>query len=211
MPAMRLPLWLSIIRQSVPRSAGKMMRFMNMPKQACVAQAMHACLGAAPMLVLFGCGNDSQEAFAPACPGAAILRDAADLHRYRDGQRDLIDTELEGRITGINGNCTRDGAATVVTTVQVGIELTRGPAAPGREARLAYFVAVLDGERILDKQVFPLRAEFPPNGDRLRLVGDDVELRLKVTPDKTAAAYRVEVGFQLTPEELEANRAGGRR
>ncbi len=168
-------------------------------------------LGAGLLLALAGCGSAPQDAFAPACPGAAIIRDAADLSRFRGGQRDLVDSELEGRITGLNGNCKRDGADTVVTTVQVGIELTRGPAAPGRQAQLAYFVAVLDGETILDKQVFPLRAEFPPNADRLRLAGDDVELRLPVKPDKTAAAYRIEVGFQLTPEELATNRSRGRR
>lgn len=175
------------------------------------AMRFPAWMGMVPLLALAGCGSAPQDAFAPACPGAAIIRDAADLSRTRGGQRDLIDTELEGRITGINGNCKRDGADTVVTTIQVGIELTRGPAAPGREARVAYFVAVLDGESILDKQVFPLRAEFPPNADRLRFAGDDVELRLKVQPNKTAAAYRIEVGFQLTPEELAANRSRGRR
>ena len=168
-------------------------------------------LGAPPLLTLAGCGAGTQDAFAPACPGAAIVRDAADLSRARGGQRDLVDSELEGRITGINGNCKRDGLDTVVTTIQVGIELTRGPAAPGRRAELAYFVAVLDGETILDKQVFPLRAEFPANADRLRLAGDDVELRLPVRENKTAAAYRIEVGFQPTPEELAANRQRARR
>lgn len=168
-------------------------------------------LRAIPLLALAGCGGGTQDAFAPACPGAAILRDAADLSRYRNNQRDLVDTELEGRITGINGSCKRDGADIVVTTVQVGMELTRGPAAPGRQAQLAYFVAVLDGDAILDKQVFPLRAEFPANGDRLRFAGEDVELRLPVRENKTAAAYRIEVGFQLSPEELAANRSRGRR
>lgn len=168
-------------------------------------------VGALPSLALAGCGGGTEDAFAPACPGAAIVRDAADLSRFRGGAHDLVDTVLAGRITGINGNCKRDGADTVVTTVQVGIELTRGPAAPGREARVAYFVAVLDGERILDKQAFPLRAEFPANTDRLRLAGDDVELRLPVRPDKTAAAYRIQVGFQLTPEELEYNRQRAQR
>ena len=165
----------------------------------------------APLLALAGCGGGTEDAFAPACPGAAIVRDAADLSRYRGAARDLTDNVLAGRITGINGSCKRDGADTVVTTVQVGIELTRGPAAPGRQAELAYFVAVLDGDRILDKQIFPLRAEFPANGDRLRLTGDEVELRLKVRPDKTAAAYRIEVGFQHTPAELELNRQRGQR
>ena len=69
---------------------------------------------------------------------------------------------------------------------------------------------VPEGERILDKQVFTLRAEFPPNTDRLRLSGDDVELRLPVSPTKTAEAYRIQVGFQLTPLELEVNRRRSR-
>ena len=91
------------------------------------------------------------------------------------------------------------------------MKLQRGPAAAERRANVAYFVAVLEGDRILDKQIFPLRAEFPANADRVRLTGDDVELRLPVRPDKTAAAYRIEVGFQLTPEELAFNRARSRR
>ena len=182
-----------------------------MPAMRFPARSATCFLGAVPLLALAGCGGGTQDAFAPACPSAAILRDAADLSRYRNGQRDLVDTELEGRITGINGSCKRDGAGIVVTTIQVGIELTRGPAAPGRRAEFAYFVAVLDGNAILDKQVFPLRAEFPANADRLRFAGDDVELRLPVRENKTAAAYRIEVGFQLTPEELASNRSRGRR
>ena len=155
--------------------------------------------------VLAGCGG-SDEAFAPACPNVGLVRDAADLVRYRGAGRDLTDLVLNGRLTGVGGSCKRDGSSTVVTTVQVGIELQRGPAAPGRQAQIAYFVAVLDGDRIMDKQVFQLGAEFPANADRLRLSGDAVELRLPVKPDKTAAAYRVQIGFQLTPLELEVNR-----
>ena len=157
------------------------------------------------MPVLAGCGG-SDEAFAPACPNVGLVRDAADLVRYRGAGRDLTDLVLNGRLTGVGGSCKRDGSSTVVTTVQVGIELQRGPAAPGRQAQIAYFVAVLDGDRIMDKQVFQLGAEFPANADRLRLSGDAVELRLPVKPDKTAAAYRIQIGFQLTPLELEVNR-----
>ena len=166
------------------------------------------CLPA--LLLLAGCGA-AGDSFPPACPGAAIVRDAADLTRYRGAGRDLTDAVLDARITGLGGSCRADGAGFVSTTVSVGVELTRGPAAPGRLAELSYFVAVLDGERILDKQVFGLRAEFPPNNNRLRLTGDDVELRLPVTGTKGADAYRIQVGFQLTAPELDVNRQRGQR
>ncbi len=140
-------------------------------------------------------------------PPAAILRDANDLLRYRGAGRDLTDSVLAGRITNIGGSCTRDGPTVVAATVTVGLELTRGPAARGRTADVAYFVAVSRGDRVLDKQVYHIRPEFPENTDRIRLSGDSVDLRLPVREGQGAGDYQVTVGFQLTPQELAANRA----
>ena len=167
-------------------------------------------LAAAAVLSLAACSQESDK-FAPPCPVPSIPRDLGDLHRYRGAGRDITDSVLEGRITGLEGSCTRDGRDTTVASISVGIELTRGPAAPSRTADIAYFVAVSEGDTILDKRVYTLRAEFPSNTDRLRLAGDQVELRLPVTPQKTAAAYRVSIGFQLTPAEVELNRQRGPR
>lgn len=159
-------------------------------------------------LLLAGCAG-GDDAFPPACPTTAILRDAADLARFRGAGRDLTDRVLVGRVTGLQGTCKR-GTGTVDTTVAVGVELTRGPAAPGRTADVSYFVAVTNGDRILDRQTFALRASFPPNTDRVSLVGDEVELRLPVTADKTATAYKVWVGFVLSPVEAQAGARTGR-
>ena len=176
-----------------------------LPRRVAAPLVLPTLLALPTLLGLAACA-DTEGRFAPACPNAAIVRDAADLTRSRGAGRDLTDLVLNGRITTVAGTCKQDGASTVVTTVQVGMELQRGPAAPNRQAQFSYFVAVLDGDRILDKQVFGLRAAFPANADRLRLSGDEIELRLPVRPDKTAAAYRIQVGFQLTPAELETNR-----
>lgn len=165
-------------------------------------------------LTLTGCDSDPDR-FAPPCPQPSIPRDLGDLHRFRGigqagGQtagRDITDSILDGRITGLEGTCVRDTRAVTVATISVGLELTRGPASNTRAADVAYFVAVSDGDAILDKRVYTLHAEFPPNTEHLRLAGDEVELRLPTTEKKTAAAYRVSVGFQLTPAELAANRA----
>ena len=157
--------------------------------------------------LLTACGDGTAgERFPPPCPTAGIVRDTADLVRYRGAGRDITDQVLTARLTGLQGSCRRDGPDVVVTTVVPGIDLTRGPAATGRTTNVQYFVAVLDGERILDKQIFTLTAEFPGNADRLRLQGDEVELRLPVTRARSAAVYRVQVGFQLTATELELNR-----
>lgn len=159
-------------------------------------------------LLLGACGDGTiGEKFPPPCPTAGLVRDTADLTRYRGAGRDITDQVLTARLTGLAGSCRRDGSDTVVTTVRPGIDLVRGPAATSRTVDVAYFVAVLDGEKILDKQVFTLAAEFPSNTDRLRLTGDEVELRLPVTQKRSAAVYRIQVGFQLTAAELQLNRA----
>lgn len=153
-----------------------------------------------------GCGGGGGDQFAPACPRPAILRDANDLQRFRGSGRDFLDTALLGRITGINGSCTQDGSKAVVATVSVGIELTRGPAAKGRSAEVSFFVAVSQGDRVLDKQVYTVKADFSENTDRVRLTGDSVDLRLPVSKTIKADSYQVTAGFQLTPAELKANR-----
>src|SRR4051794_9828223 len=86
-------------------------------------------------LFLAGCGAFADvNTFPPPCPRPMILRDANDLFRFRGRGRDVTDSVLEGRITTISGQCKRDGADAVAATVNVGIELTRGPAATSRVA-----------------------------------------------------------------------------
>lgn len=158
--------------------------------------------------LLAGCGGNSGGGpkFAPACPRPAILSDANDLQRFRGNGRDFLDTALQGRITSVNGSCSADGSQAVVATINVGVELTRGPAAVGRTADVSFFVAVSQGDRVLDKQVYTIQAEFPENTDRVRLTGDSVDLRLPVNKTMKADTYQVTAGFQLSPAELEANR-----
>ena len=169
------------------------------------AKRANAALGLCLPLLLAGCGPEINQ-FAPVCPVPSIPRDFNDLRRYRGTGRDLVDLVLEGRVIDIQGSCRATGEDTVTATIAVGVELARGPAAPDGNADLAYFVAVSEGDRILDKQVYRVSAEFPANTDRLRLVGDSVELRLPVTAQKSAAAYRISVGFELTPAQVEFNR-----
>lgn len=174
------------------------MPFPTLSRLCLVPLAAAAALG--------GCGATGDE-FPPACPTVAILGDAADLSRYRGASHDLTDMVVSGRITGLSGSCKRaNRGAVVVTTVSVALELTRGPAAPGRAASAAYFVALARGETILAKQGFPLSAEFPPNTERVRLTGDEVEVPVPNRGTEGAASYRILVGFELTPQELASNR-----
>ncbi len=155
---------------------------------------------------LAGCGPGPNQ-FAPACPGAALLPQASDVSHYRpSGQgsgHDLTDLILQTRITAIDGQCEPGkDSHTLNATVKVTLELTRGPAATSRVADVPYFVAVSDGDRILDKHVFSNRVAFPPSVDRVFLTSDPVTMWLPVSATKSGAAYTVWAGLQLTPAEM---------
>ena len=157
-----------------------------------------------------GCGSSSTAQFAPACPRAGILSDAADLARYRPGGgRDLTDQIVEGHVTGVNGSCTygktqRD----LETKVTMSFTLTRGPAAsPTREEDVSVFVALTQGDAMIDKKTYPIHVKFPDSTETVRLTSPEVVLSMPISVDMSGAAYAVTVGFQLTPDELDANRA----
>lgn len=173
------------------------------------AQPIRTARMAAALLVtattLAACG-DKQDRFAPPCPSPTILPDLGDLRRYNGRGQDIVDTVLEGRVVSIEGSCTRTAPGIVTATVSIGLDLSRGPAATSRTADLAWFIALTDGDNILDKRVFPLRPTFPPNVNRLRLVGDQIDINIPVSSQKSAAAYRIVAGFELTPAEVAVNR-----
>jgi hypothetical protein len=167
-----------------------------------------------PILALLAsCSGPDKNTFAPACPRAAILGDAADLTRYRDGGgRDLTDLVLAGRILGVSGKCAPgDTFRQLATSLQVNLELTRGPAMMQRQVDVAIFVAVSEGDTILDKKLFPMHAVFPPNIDTIRLTTDAIAMVLPISKDKSGAAYALTAGFQLTPAELDQNRSRAAR
>ena len=160
---------------------------------------------------LSGCGGSDLPKFAPACPQTGILRDGADMTRFRANGTDLTDMVLDGRIVGLSGKCSLDDVTHLRTVVSVSMDLTRGPAALGRQADVTYFLSVSRGDTILDKADYTFHVQFPRNSDRVRLVGDQIELVLPVDPKTSGAAYNVLVGFQLSPDQLAFNRRRGVR
>ena len=158
------------------------------------------------------CGGPELPKFPPACPQVGILEDGADLTRFRAGGSDLTDMVVDGRITGLsNAKCSLDDLTHLRTVLSVDLEVARGPAATSRQAPVTYFVAVSKGDAILDKKDYTLNVAFPSNTDRLRLTGQQIDLVLPVANVNAGSAYRITIGFQLTPAQLAFNRRRGPR
>lgn len=168
--------------------------------------------------VLSGCGPE-KSAFAPACPTPVILAEVGDLSRYQPGARaagakgrDLTELIVQARIARIDGNCAEgDRKNAVTTSVTVTLEAVRGPAMIGNRVALPLFIAVTEGDSILTKRLYAAQVEFTGSVDRVAVTSPAVELTLPVTSTKSAAAYSIIAGFQLSPEEVATNRNQMRR
>ena len=168
--------------------------------------------------ILAGCGGGrgsmlTQRPQAP-CPRVALLAEAVDLTRFREGARpDIATMEVDARMTGFQARCDyapRDAGLDVTLQVQVAAE--RGPAATGTAADLPYLVAVTEEaeSRVLNRGTDTVRVSFD-RGER-RTIAQGEEMLVRIPGDVRRAAEKVIlVGFQLSPEQLAYNRRRGVR
>ncbi len=145
---------------------------------------------------------------APACPRVALLADAAHLSAYREGSLDPTDLMVSADLTGIRGECSFPPTLTKVTVdMTVLLQASKGPAATGNTAQLTYFVAVVDADKqVRARREFTLPVTFPPGQTRAPLA-DALTEEIPLPQGVAAASFQVLVGFKLTPEQLQRNRA----
>ena len=80
----------------------------------------------------------------------------------------------------------------------------------GRETDVPVFVAVTEGDTILDKHVYLVHATFPSNVDRMTYGTGEIDMILPVSATRSGAAYTILAGFQLTPDQLAQSRRNHR-
>ncbi len=164
------------------------------------------------MFALAACENQ-ESVSAPACPTIVIVKDTADLTTFRPGPgRDLTDVVIDARLARFDGSCEtdleRDQSGRVNVDLQLLFEIERGPANQAPNGQFRYYVAIAerDGGAILAKKVFATEFEFE---DSRRRIGGVEELiqEIPLQPGKLGEDFEIYVGFQLTPEQLQYNRA----
>jgi hypothetical protein len=163
----------------------------------------------APLLLVAlaaGSCGPARNQFAPACPIPSVARaPLAEFTRYRGASHDVRDLIISAKVVDVRGKCEPgDDNATIVAKARAYVEVTRGPAMDGLTYQLPLWIAVTDAEAVRDKTLFALTVEFSRNADHAVAVSPEVEMQLAVTPAKSAAAYGILAGFQITPEEVAA-------
>lgn len=173
---------------------------------------------------LSGCGSiDDLNPFTekraeapPPCPSVSILADAERLTVFRSGPgRDPTDVDTEVQIDDFVARCIYDvdeetGIGRIDIEFSLGIAAARGPANTSGVSDIPYFLAVttLD-KQLINKGVFSMLLSFEGNRYRLTAYDRPVILTIPIEPPNDGYDYRIYVGLQLTPDQLDYNRLLG--
>lgn len=161
--------------------------------------------------ILAGCGLFGEKEPDKACPPVFLLKDARELTRFKEGPgRDITDIQVQVRIANYKGTCNYDDEE---ADIELGIDFTLepGPAAKGREFKFKYFVAIpAFHPRPEGKRVFDTTAKIE-DLRRRAVLHNDLTLKIPIPRKASPSKYAIYLGLQLTPTQLEYNRARSRR
>ncbi|CAI3925127.1 unnamed protein product [Commensalibacter communis] len=172
-------------------------------------------------LFLLGCNAKETYDFPPACPKVTVLSSASDAYQFSNNTNDLAHLVTKASILGAEGNCIDDPknednkekkkrkkayTDKIDTTMNVVIQVKRGPAAQERRYQIPYFITMIKNGEIMDKQQFVANVQFPDNIDQVTLKSDKILLKIPATADRQPDGYELFIGFQLSPEQLAYNR-----
>lgn len=154
--------------------------------------------------VLTGCARKGPEV---ACPTVDVVDALHQTTAFRpESVGDLSAVLYRVEIFSLEASCqvSRDQ---IKLPISFRLIADRGPANFTNDAKIAYFVAILDAaENIVTKEVYQARVPFEEGRQRVAID----EALIPVLPYKSAderAGYRVLIGLQLNRSELEYKRS----
>jgi hypothetical protein len=167
--------------------------------------------------LLGGCGLSTGYSTSPPapCPRIAILADGADLTLYRPGAvQDLAAMTFDARLIGFSASCDyARGRSSVVVSVSGIFDVERGPAGTAqRSVTLPWFMVVTDAgdSQVIDHQAYSTPVAFEGNANRVRVQSRPVALNFPAE-ERLVENHNIRLSFQVTPEQLAANRRRGAR
>ena len=133
-----------------------------------------------------------------------MLSQASHLTRSAAGQNgannDVAAMILDARVTGVAGVCKSIGKRRALLTFRIGFAATSGPKATAPKATLTYFIALTQGDAIIDKKLYPVRFDFKNGADQAVATTTPIRIRLPNVP--RSGAQQILVGFQKSPNEM---------
>ncbi len=146
------------------------------------------------------------------CPYVKVLYDAARYIEFEGGREASAAVGYTGEVQGISATCAYKDAEPIRVKMEILFELGKGPTAQGDSKNFRYWVAVTKrNDMIINKQYFDLPVKFPAGQPRIYAEETIDEVLIPRAQMTTSGAnFEILVGFDVTPQMAEFNRAGKR-
>jgi hypothetical protein len=153
------------------------------------------------LLALAACaGGDADGGPKIYCPTVAVLAPTSQLTAFLPSRSDVGAEITSATVTGVAGACSLEPAKHAVrVTFKAGFTATNGPANNAAPLNLPFFVAIVQGESIISKQLYSVPVSF--NGNVISASAQSQTLSVELPNDRRTESAQVLVGFQLTPEQ----------
>ena len=148
----------------------------------------------------------------PQCPSVKFLKDADKIIIYKAGPgRDISDISFEAELKSFKGECEYFGDTgsydKVVITLQVGLDITRGPAAKKSQFKVSYFVAIPEFfPNPKGKVKFDRILKFARDRDSMNILDEPIEVTIPLNKNRPGPRTNVLIGFNLKKSQLKLNR-----
>ncbi|HTQ15634.1 MAG TPA: hypothetical protein VMH86_17320 [Rhizomicrobium sp.] len=153
-----------------------------------------------------GCTHADRQA---ACPGMAVLADAATQHVFRPGSpaADPSNVLYTVQIVRVKGTCDISKKSRVAgTDLDIRFRATRAPNGQAAQYVVNYFIAVTQGDNIVRKVPHQIQFAFAPGQAAVDFDESVSPADIKMTEGKHPWDYQVLVGLPLTKGDLQYNR-----
>ena len=174
-----------------------------------ISQSSKYLLACWLMAGLASCSQQTQRQLP--CPSVSVVSEASSATVFvsKEG-RDLTDIEFEAGIDRVEHSCIYNRQMVTVNTL-IRINSIRGPRSGITESALNFFVAVVDKEEnILGRERFEAKLRYSEQEQRSAIV-EEIEQIIPIRPNYRGLDYRILIGFELSPSQLQYNRDRLRR
>jgi hypothetical protein len=134
------------------------------------------------------------------CPKVVVLSQASHLVRSAGDQSDAAAQILDARVTGVAGTCATVGRKRAQLSFRIGFAASAGPAETAPAATLTYFIALTQGDTVIDKKLYPVTFDFAHGASQA--VATTTPIRVELPNVPRSGAQQILVGFQMSPAEL---------
>ncbi|MDD9900441.1 MAG: hypothetical protein OXT65_05645 [Alphaproteobacteria bacterium] len=154
-------------------------------------------------LILSGCASLVPGTTALTCPVTGFMHGAEEIVFFGTASKNPGKDDIAAYATldGLKGHCRRKSKNNVVADFDFYTYAKKGGAGDTlRQQNLSYFIAVLaPDESILQRQVFYVT--IPLDKENENLVPAQHSVTIPLPPDADASAYKITIGFTMTPEQ----------